>query len=204
LALTRYWAPILLVVLAVWSLSAAAGFNSLATIMLIALLACAGAFLGTTLYLQSRTRRSTSDAPFRAFRLAMIALLASIGVLLIANLSDAAHWPVLAGVLVLHGGLGGATSAMLYKIVPFLSWLNLTQTGVKAPNVKKLLPEARVRAQLRMHAATLAMLVLAALIPALAPLAGLMLVIESAWLLANLIFVVKMWRNARPSPQIPA
>lgn len=200
--LTRWWAPILLGTLAAWSISAAAGFNELATAVLIILLVCAGAFLGTTLQLQSRTRRSNPDASFRAFRLAMIALLASTGVLLIAKVSDADHWPVLAGILILHGGLGGATSAMLYKIVPFLSWLNLTQAGVKAPNVKKLIPEPRVRAQLRMHAATLAVLALAAVMPALAPLAGLMLVIESAWLLVNLMHVVKIWRSARPSPQI--
>lgn len=197
--LTRFWAPAMLGLLLAWSIAATAGIDDLATTLLLMLLVCAAGFVGTTLRLQARTRRSNPDASFRAFRLSMIALLASIVVLAIAIVSGAEHWPVLVGILVLHGGLGGATSAMLYKIVPFLAWLNLTQAGIKAPNVKKLMPEPRVRAQLRLHAATLAVLALAAMLPLLAPLAGLMLVIESVWLLANLLHVVKMWRGARPA-----
>ncbi len=203
LPLTRYWAPAILGLLVAWSVCAAAGFDGAATVLLLIVLAVAAAFAGTTLRLQARTRRSTPDAAFRAFRLAMIALLASMVAVVIAMVSGAERWPVLAGVLVLHGGFGGATSAMLYKIVPFLTWLNLTQAGIKAPNVKKLMPEPRARAQLRMHAATLAALTCAALIPTLAPLAGLMLVIESVWLLLNLLFVLKMWRNARDAAPNP-
>ena len=105
--------------------------------------------------------------------------------------------PVLAGVLMLHGAFGGAISAMLYKIVPFLTWLHLTQAGVKAPNVKKLLPDAPVRMQLRLHAACLCALVVAAILPSTTPLAGMLVVIEFAWLLANLIRVVRAGRRVR-------
>lgn len=210
-ALTRFWAPLMLGLLAAWTIGAALDLGAVTIALLIALQAGAALFAGITLRQQSRTRRSNPDASFRAFRLSMRALLAGIAVLLVALASQADHWPVLTGVLVLHGGLGGATSAMLYKIVPFLAWLNLTQAGIKAPNVKKLMPETRVRAQLRMHAATLAALSIAALVPVLAPLAGLMLAVESAWLLLNLFHVIKLWRAAQlpgakatPAPGRPA
>lgn len=197
--LTRHWAPALILLLLAWSVSIALGLNFATTVLGLALLLVAAAFVGMTLRLQARTRRSNPDASFRAFRLAMIALLAGIASLGMTQVSEANAWPVLAGILILHGGLGGATSAMLYKIVPFLAWLNLTQSKVKAPNVKKLMPENRVRAQLHMHSATLAMLVSAAFVPQLVPFAGIMVVIESVWLLGNLVAALKMWRTHAPA-----
>ncbi|MDX9839788.1 MAG: hypothetical protein RBT39_19685, partial [Azoarcus sp.] len=72
---------------------------------------------------------------------------------------------------------------------------------IKAPNVKKLLPDARAKAQLRMHAVALAALLAAALAPVLGPLAGLALIVEFGWLLLNLLQVVRMWRKNAPSAQ---
>ena len=200
-ALTRYWAPAILGLLCAWSVLSITGFDQTAIVLALALIAALICFACITLRQQARTRRSTPDASFRAFRLAMVTLIAGAGLLAFPHFSDAEHWPVLAGILVLHGGLGGATSAMLYKIVPFLAWLHLTQAKVKAPNVKKMLPDARAKAQLRMHVLALAALLAAALAPALGPLAGLALIVEFGWLMLNLLHVVRMWRANAPTPQ---
>ena len=126
----------------------------------------------------------------------MLALLGSLIALLVALVHDAPQWPVLAGILVLHGTFAGAISAMLYKIVPFLTWLNLTQARIRAPNMKKLLPDAPIRNQLRVHAAALAALLVAVLVPVATPIAGLLVTVEFGWLLANLLRAVRAWHQA--------
>ncbi|WEN41991.1 hypothetical protein CKCBHOJB_01576 [Thauera sp. GDN1] len=193
---TRSWAPATLVVLVLWSASLIADIGWLKLGLSALLLALAGGFALQTVKLQRNSRRSTPDAPFRAFRLSMIALLGSLVALLVSLVHDASQWPILAGVLVLHGTFAGAISAMLYKIVPFLTWLNLTQARVRAPNMKKLLPDGPIRKQLRLHAAALGALILAVLLPAITPLAGLLVAVEFGWLLANLLRAVRAWHQA--------
>jgi hypothetical protein len=193
---TRFWAPATLVVLVLWSLSLFADIPWLKLVLSASLLLLASGFALQTLKLQRNSRRSTPDAPFRAFRLSMIALLASLLALLVSLVHDAPQWPVLAGVLVLHGTFAGAISAMLYKIVPFLTWLNLTQARIRAPNMKKLLPDAPVRNQLRLHAAALAALIIAIQLPSIAPIAGLLVAVEFGWLLVNLLRAVRAWHQA--------
>lgn len=193
---TRFWAPGTLAVLLAWSLSLIAGLNALTLVLSALLLTAAAGYALQTLKLQRNSRRTTPDAPFRAFRLSMLALLGSLAALLVSMVHDAPQWPVLAGVLVFHGTFAGAISAMLYKIVPFLTWLNLTQSRIRAPNMKKLLPDPPIRNQLRLHAAALAALVIAVAAPAAAPLAGLLVAAEFAWLLANLLRAVRAWHQA--------
>ncbi|NLF55485.1 MAG: hypothetical protein GX576_14020 [Thauera phenolivorans] len=195
--LTRHWAPTVLVALLAWSAATLGGHALPATATGLALLALAALFAIATVRLQSRSRRSTPDASFRAFRLAMFAALGGLVALLGTMLTDIERLPVVAGVLVMHGAFGGAISAMLYKIVPFLTWLHLTQAGIKAPNMKKLLPDAPMRRQLQAHAATLAVLLAAAVLPVLAPLAGLLLMVEFGWLFGNLLRAVRAGRRAR-------
>lgn len=193
---TRFWAPATLVVLVSWSASLVADIGWLKLVLSALLLALASGFALQTIKLQRNSRRSTPDAPFRAFRLSMLALLGSLVALLVSLVSDAPQWPILAGVLVLHGTFAGAISAMLYKIVPFLTWLHLTQARIRAPNMKKLLPDAPVRKQLRLHAAALAALIVAVLLPVTTPLAGLLVTVEFGWLLANLLRAVRAWHQA--------
>lgn len=194
--IVRTWAPAAFGALLIWSAAVALSIQATPLAAAALLCALAIAFAVTTLHLQSHTRRSTPDASFRGFRLAMLAIVA--GTLSVA-LSLVTVWesaPLLAGALILHGGFVGAISSMLYKIVPFLSWLHLVQAGIKAPNVKKLSPDQPVRRQLHVHAAALACLLAAILVPRLAPIAGAALIIEFAWLLVNLTRVVNAWRRA--------
>ncbi len=193
--LTARWGLAVIVVLLAWTASLGAGFERTAGMLGVLLLALGAAFAGTTLRVQAQSRRATPDAPFRAFQSAMLALLAGIGALAVAQVSEDPRWTVAAGILILHGGFTAAIESMLYKIVPFLAWLHLTQARRKAPNMKKLLPAAPVRGQLLMHGAALGALLASLVVGALAPLAGMLLIGEFAWLLANLLRVVRTWRR---------
>ncbi|WP_068637684.1 hypothetical protein [Thauera butanivorans] len=194
---TRWWAPAVLAGLASWSLARSFDAEGTGIVLGIALMLASGVFSVQTLRLQSRTRRSTPDAPFHAFRAAMLAMLAGIAALGGNLVVDSDHWSVLAGVLILHGGFAGAISAMLYKIVPFLAWLHLTQAGIRAPNMKKLLPDTPVKQQLKLHLAVLAALVLGVFADTVARIAGLLMLIEFGWLLLNMLRVVRNWQRAR-------
>ena len=201
-AMTRFWVPGVGLTLVLWSV--AQGLDHAAGVLTGTMLLCmlAMLFALTTLHLQSRSRRSIPDASFLAFRDAMLAMTAGVIAVVIARTSTTPQWPVLAGVLILHGGFVGVISAMLYKIVPFLAWLHLTQAGLKAPNMKKLLPDRPVRRQLQLHRGTLFMLLLSmaggAHFPGLPTqqVAGLLLVAEFAGLGINLLRTTLAWHRA--------
>ncbi|MFT3758569.1 hypothetical protein [Thauera sp.] len=194
---TRWWAPAVLAGLILWLTARSLGADGTSMILGITLMFAFCAFSLLTLRLQSRTRRSMPDTSFHAFRMAMIAMLAGIAALSLNLVDDAGHWSVLAGVLILHGGFAGAISAMLYKIVPFLAWLHLTQAGIRAPNMKKLLPDAPVKRQLKLHLAVLATLSTGVFAAGAARLAGLLMLIEFGWLMLNMLRVVRNWQHAR-------
>lgn len=194
--LTRHWAPLTLGTLLLWSAGVLAGSTVLGAAASAALMLLAAAFAVQTLRLQQQSRRRVADPVARGFGLAMLSALASVAALIAAQHSDAAHWPVLAGILVLHGSFVGAISAMLCKIVPFLAWLHLTQARIRATHIKKLLPERRIRVQLGMHAVALVLLVGAVFMPVLTAVAGAALVIEFAALALNLVLTVGAWRRA--------
>ncbi|AMN47789.1 hypothetical protein ACG33_11915 [Steroidobacter denitrificans] len=193
---TSLWAPTVLTVLLLWTGAMLSGFDPLILAVALALLVLAGAYAGTTLNLLLRTRRTVPDASSRTFRLAMAASIGGLLALLASFVSDAPHWPVLAGVLILHGGFASAISAMLYKIVPFLVWLHLTEARVKVANVKKLLPEAPIQAQLRLHGAVLIILLVAVFLPQAGRIAGAAMLVEFGWLLANIVRVLRVWARA--------
>jgi len=194
---TSVWAPVVLAMLLLWTAAMVIDFDLAIVAAVFVLLVLAGAYAGMTLKLQSQSRRAIADASSRTFRLAMLAIIGGLITLLVSLGSDTPYWPVLAGVLILHGGFGSAISAMLYKIVPFLTWLHLTQAGVKKPaNMKKLLPDTLIRNQLRLHGAVLAILLVAVFLPQAGRVAGAVMLLEFGWLLANILSALREWRRA--------
>ncbi len=198
-ALTRYWAIAIVGVLLVWSGSVYAG-STIAEVLLVTVLAALTlVYAAATLQVQRRSRRSSPDATARTFQFGMLCLIAGTACTLAAYYSDAALWPILAGILVLYGGFVSVIEGMLYKIVPFLAWLHLTQDGIKAPNMRKLQPDTPVRAQLVAHVVALLALVAAAASGNawVTQLTGLLVAIQFGWLLVNVVRVVRAYRAAR-------
>lgn len=197
--LTRYWALLTCAALVAWSAAVLAGFSLLEFILAIVLAALSGAFAITTLRLQTRSRRSVPDNTTRAFQLAMSCMIAGLLCVVAAHRFDHDVWPVLAGILILHGGFVTAIVGMLYKIVPFLAWLHLSQAGMKAPNMKKLQPDGPIRKHLIAHAVALAVLLVAALSGStlVVRAAGVLVMLEFGLLFANLMRVLGAYRIAR-------
>lgn len=92
-------------------------------------------------------------------------------------------WPgdaadALVGVGFLVGCAMSVVNAMLYRIVPFLVWHHLRAhfpPGVAVPKFGELIAPHRLRTQCRWHAAAVALLLAACVLPSLASVAGLLL-----------------------------
>jgi len=185
------WLPLLLLaVLLAWSLQLVAPIPQ--QLVLVCGLALAGAFAAITLWLQQRRRRRIGDPVFWFFRFAMCCLLAAalLGIAL-AALPAAVDGPRvswLLGVLLIPGVFVSVINGMLYKIVPFISWLELQRLaspGTPVPNVHEMLPGSAMRGQMGVHFLAVASLLTASIWPAAATLAGAAFAISSAWLGVN-------------------
>ena len=200
------WLPLgLLAALLLWSLRLFAIDKP--TVQLVAQgvfglgLMLAASYAGMTLWLQRRRRRKLTDITFAYWRLAMLSLLlvtaAGLVLLVMPSLTETYPRYLLAlGVLALVGLFMSAICGMLYKILPFIIWLHLQRLGnlkTLPPNMKQIMPEAAMRAQYRVHVASLALLLASCLWPRLAPLAGAALLLSMAWLEWNLVSALRLY-----------
>jgi hypothetical protein len=150
-------------------------------------------FGSMTLWLQHRRRRPRVDASLAFSRGAMLCLaaaslcwLAAIG---LPGLADRPWMGECIGILCLVGCFVSAISGMLYKIVPFIAWLKLPYRQVSSaapPNIAMFIPDRAMAAQMRLHFASLALLLASLAIPQLTRAAGLALAASCAWLGINL------------------
>jgi hypothetical protein len=205
--LTRFVPAGLLLVLCLWSLQllpdtgeAQAWQSGVA----LAGMLLAGLFAVATLWLQSRRRRRQADVTFVFWRGAMLALLvlAASWLLFEALPQFGSHprAPLWLGVLALPGVFLSVIMGMLYKIMPFLNWLHLQQQGgttMTSPNMKQMIPEGAMRAQMRLHFAALVLLLAAVLWPALALPAGLAFTASCLWLEWNLVGAARVYARFR-------
>ncbi|OQS45974.1 hypothetical protein B0T49_16835 [Chromobacterium violaceum] len=121
--------------------------------------AVALAFAAMTWRLQLRSRRP-GDCGRRFWQMAMAALTLGLFAAWVAERQSWAGWAALSGWLLLFGLGVCAVLGMLYKILPFLLWLDLQRRappGARAPATLALLPEAAQRRCLCACAACLAL-----------------------------------------------
>ena len=205
--LTRLVPAGLLLVLALWSLQllpGKEGAQSWQSWVALAGVLLAGAYAVATLWLQARRRRRQADVTLIYWRGAMLSLLALavswLAFTLLPQLGNHDRAPLWLGVLALPGLFLCVIQGMLYKIMPFLNWLHLQQQGGTAmtqPNMKQMIPEPAMRAQMRVHFAALALLLAAVIWPALARPAGLAFVVSCLWLEWNLATAVRTYVRYR-------
>lgn len=167
------------------------------------ILAAFGAFLLVTWKIQSDGRRRGDGATAAAWRLAMLALGASLlgaGASLVIEAGPARPVAVMAAVAFLFGFAFWMIAGMLYRIVPFLAWMDLQRVPVHArplPSARQLAPQGSCHAHVWAHAAALALLVAAVGRPALASAAGVGFGISALWLGLNLLWSVRLYRRAK-------
>lgn len=206
----RAMAPALIALLLAWSALVffpspdSGALMRMARLPAVALLgAVALGFCLVTLGLQRRSRRPWGDPTQRFWRLGLIDL--ALAVVSWGAVEAGVNWPgegglvVWIGVLALFGGFVPVICGMLYKIVPFLIWLDLQNKGggkVIPPNMKRLLPEAGMTRHLRAHQAALAASLAAPLAPTwLGPLAGLLILLAFGLLASNLLGSLRLYRG---------
>ncbi|MET0857048.1 MAG: hypothetical protein ABWY27_09895 [Telluria sp.] len=161
------WAPWLLAaLLAAWSaavIGGGAGASLAAALLCAALLA----FAALSAQLLATRKRKEADATTLYWRLALGSLAGSALLYLLAPQPQAA---LATGILFIGGFAIGAVNGMLYKIVPFLLWYHLQQDPRakkgEVPPIRLILPDASARRQFWWHAAALAALLGASLLPA--------------------------------------
>jgi hypothetical protein len=205
--LTRLVPAGLFLALCLWSLQllpgAGAGQPWQSGVVLAGML-LAALYAGATLWLQSRRRRRQADVTLNFWRGAMLALLAlAVSCLAFAalpQLGSHARAPLWLGMLALPGVFLSVIQGMLYKIMPFLNWLHLQRQGgtvTTQPNMKQMIPERTMRAQMRLHFAALALLLAAVIWPALAHVAGLAFGASCLWLEWNLVGAARLYVRFR-------
>jgi len=196
------WAPVGLIgVLAVWSVQLLGVTDGWLVWVWLSGLALAAGYALLTLWLQQHRRRRITDPTLLFFRGAMLCLAAAFisaaTMAMAPDLGNEPRAPWWLGVLVIAGGFVSLINGMSYKIVPFLCWLHLQRLagiGGVVPNIREILPEPAQRKQLRLHFASVGLLLLATFLPDAAPLAGAAFAASCGWLGWNLIGTVRRYR----------
>jgi len=130
-------------------------------------------FAGLSIWgLQQQRRRRLSDINIDFWRLALVCLLAAMGLWTAQGFLQLPQTELLLGVLLVAGFAMSVVSGMLYKIVPFLVWLHLNnhmqatgRWGEQIPNMKQILPSRRSRLQFWLQFSALLLLLVAAVWP---------------------------------------
>lgn len=214
---SRLLVPAVAGLLVAWTVVQAAGAEFAIAIAGTALAIVIGAYATTTLRLQARSKRPRADVTVRYWRVAMGLALAAGGLWVIA-LWQPAGLPrgieFLIAWLVIPGALVSVIAGMLYKIVPFLSWLHLQNHatehgGGKVPHMGAFIAEPGMRRQFAAHLVALGLLAGSVFAPGLTRAAGFALLLSFTLLGANLAGAVRTYfrhravgaRSASPEPR---
>ncbi|OGA56233.1 MAG: hypothetical protein A3G81_34005 [Betaproteobacteria bacterium RIFCSPLOWO2_12_FULL_65_14] len=203
--MTRYLSVAILALLVLWSAVLwidDGRWGAFAVACAVAMAVAYMLFAVMTMVLQQRRRRRLPDVTLDFWRVGMGSL---IGASLAWGVRVAwpGPWPesmdILIGVLAMFGFAGSVISGMLYKIMPFLAWFHLQSMcgpGTLAPNMKKILPDARQRLQFRSQVLALVLFCAAALWPGpfVYP-AALALAATAVLLEMNMLIVVRAYRD---------
>lgn len=201
---TAWAVPLLLLALVVfWSLAVVWQLDTIVQFSKAGVAILGVVFAVWTLRLQSRRRRAKRDAHSAYWQLSMVCLILACFFMLTAAMVPAlGEWDgrdFMFALLLLPGAFVSCITGMMYKIVPFLSWLHLQNQGqgkVMAPNVNRLLPERDAMRQFLFHCSTLFLSLGAVVFPDfLSRLAGLGLGLSMLWLAWNVYSVIKRYRQ---------
>jgi hypothetical protein len=168
----------------------------------IALTFLAG-FAVQTLTLQHQRRRKVPDVTLDFWRFGFLCLLSGLlllglrGAALVSMDSD-----VLLGVLIIVGFIQSLIIGMLYKIIPFLVWLHLTNAvdmsarwQLKIPNMKQIVPDRHARSQLVLHSLSVILLLLSNILQPVLWVAATTYLLSNLYLAFNLIRGVLVYRK---------
>ena len=138
---------------ALWTSVVAAPPGVMAALLLgvVGVIGFSAAFILNRLGRRGRARR---DAMTYFWYLALASLMGAcfIAVFLVLGYAQSPRWPLVFGVLVILGAAASFINGMLYKIVPFLIWLNLQrQLGRTSWLMQEVISERRIMIHFAIH-----------------------------------------------------
>jgi len=202
---SRFLAVTLFALLIFWTASHGLPAVKSRSILSVLVVAVLGLFAVITIGLLWKRKRRVPDTTILFWYVSAGSLLACCGLWLVGimrpELAETPSFALLLGVLFIVGFGYSVINGMLYKIVPFLIWYHLqtrlADIGMKAPNIRKIIPEQAAGKQFYAHGLVLLSMVLAAIFPEqLARLAGVLFIASSLWLWINLLLAGLFYRAA--------
>jgi len=162
-----------------------------------------------TLYLLEKPRRKRFDMTNGFWKVGMISLLLGAGVNVYGSVGEApggADMTVLSGLLLLAGFAVSIINGMLYKIVPFLVWLNLRMpvlmgklkpgTRYYTPNIHEVIHMRPMKVQFAFHVAGLTLLVVSVFLKGfLVYVAATVMLVSNLLLLFNIAHATGLYRK---------
>ncbi|MDK1024167.1 MAG: hypothetical protein QGD92_08055 [Gammaproteobacteria bacterium] len=208
--IVRWLTPFIFLSLVFWSLIEILP-NSALSVSWVSVIPKTGVMAGLltfclmTLWLQHKRRRKLPDVTLDFFRLALSCMMLAIFIWSLPEswLADQLNREVLIGALLIIGFTLSVISGMLYKIVPFLIWLHLTNQidmstrwQKNIPNMKQIIPEVHGRWQFRLHLGTVLVMIAAMYQGEWSiRLAAVLFLMSNLYLLRNLILAVVIYRK---------
>jgi hypothetical protein len=211
--LRRWLIPLLLMVLALWSVLSYFAVGRLlphvvADALFLLLLCGLFLFAAVTVRLQAQRLRRIPDVTLRFWRIGLVAVfgcgIAWFVAWISPTFSQAPSTALVIGIGLVLGAAVSFLNGMLYKIVPFLSWFHLQNRQlalmcmtVQVPNMKQLLPDRDATRQLWVHLAALLLLLASVYFGRwLVYPAGVLLSLSFLLLWINLLQVVLRYRGS--------
>lgn len=163
-------------------------------------------FAVITVGLQQKRRRKRADVSLRFWQLGMAAMLvaALLWALLRSGFAINATTAIeeSLGALVLLGVFSALICGMVYKIVPFISWLHLQGMASQRPQMNQFISEGSQYRQLKWHAGATLLLGLAPWIQWMGRPGGLALVVSFGLLEWNLVQALRVFRESSRSAKV--
>ncbi len=163
-----------------------------------------------TMRLQLQRRRKVPDITLAYWRFGLSCLLAAalIWSLVKGTLIDHQQLELALGVLIIVGFIMSLITGMLYKIIPFLVWLHLTNSidmsarwELKIPNMKEIIPDRHARNQFRLHLLAVSLILISLLVKWLVPFAAGVFMASNLYLAFNLVCGALMYGHTLQQAQ---
>ena len=154
-------------------------------------------YAGITIHRLYHRKRPTSDATVWFWRLGMGLLIVSMFITLINVFIDVNVEVKMLSYITFMGFALSIVFAMVYKIVPFLTWFHLSNQGyMEAPMMHDVIHPKKVKKQFYIHVAMLIILFSSLFINyfILNLLSGILVLVSFGWLFYNLLYAIKKYQ----------
>lgn len=155
-------------------------------------------YAGITLHRLQHRKRPTSDATVWFWRLGMGLLIASMLTVIIDTLITLPNHVIYISYITFIGFALSIVFAMVYKIVPFLTWFHLSNQGyISAPMMHDIIHPKKAKIHFRIHVAMIITWLGSVLLEKanyLIVFASLLVIASFGWLLYHLIYAVRKYQ----------